>query len=130
MLPFKVGAVVVCDDIRQEQNNKVILIGVYNGILVVPAFPAELILTWWIQLASEKPGEFKLDVRLVKEDGAVALRGMIGFSIAAIDWSAMVLPKSVVQFQSPGKFKLQMTVQGEEDWQTLQELELKQAPTV
>jgi hypothetical protein len=36
--------VVVCDDIRREDNGKEILIGVYSGGIIVPQFPVPLAL--------------------------------------------------------------------------------------
>jgi hypothetical protein len=127
MLPFKIAAVVVCDDVRQEQdNNKYILIGVYNGTLITPAFPASIPLSWWIQLFPETLGEVTLDVQLVREDESILLRGTAGLQINALDWSAMVLPKVQVQFQSAGKLKLQLKMQDQGDWQTVQELVVRQ----
>ena len=57
MLPFKVVAAVLCDDIRQEQNSKHILIGVYNGGVIVPNFPAQLVVCWWLQVFPNEIGK-------------------------------------------------------------------------
>ena len=39
---FKVISIVICDDIRREQNKKHILIGVYSGTIIVGELPAVL----------------------------------------------------------------------------------------
>ena len=46
---FTVESVLLCDDIRREDNGKAILIGVYSGDIVVPQFPAVLRLSLWLQ---------------------------------------------------------------------------------
>ena len=61
---LKVEAVVVCDDIRREFNGKEILIGVYGGI-IVPRFPANLNLAFWIQFRTTETGEIPIFLRLV-----------------------------------------------------------------
>jgi hypothetical protein len=38
----KIRSVILCDDIRREDNGKEILIGVYNGVILFPKFPAVL----------------------------------------------------------------------------------------
>src|SRR5215472_4088319 len=40
--------VVFCDDIRREVTGKEILIGVYSGNLMVPRFPAAIVLATWV----------------------------------------------------------------------------------
>jgi hypothetical protein len=126
MFPFKVSAVVTCDDIRLEQNNKHILIGVYNGALVVAGFPTEIPLSWWIQLLPEKAGNFELEVQLVQDDTATLLRAMLGFAVITADWAALVLPPVRLQLQGPGKLKLQLKLKDQSDWHTIQELSVTQ----
>ncbi len=130
MLPFKVGAVVTCDDIRIEQNNKFILIGVYNGTIVVPAFPAVLGLCWWIQIFPEKLGRSDLEIRIIKDDGAVLLRAALGIDLSVEEWSAIALPQTPLQLQGAGHTKLQMKEKNETDWTTVVTFEVKVGPPV
>ena len=45
---FKVRYGIVCDDLRIEDNGKQILIGIYNGGIVLNSFPAPtMLLTLW-----------------------------------------------------------------------------------
>lgn len=44
MTPFL--STIYCDDIRQEVGGKLSLIGVYNGVLLVPQFPVTLPKLW------------------------------------------------------------------------------------
>ncbi len=127
MLPFEIRAVVACDDVRQEQNNKHILIGVYNGTIVVPGFPAELQLSWWLQVYTTETGKFDLELQLIRDDTSKLLRAMLQFEVHEKGWASLVLPKVPIQFQGPGKLKLQMKrKEDEKDWEDVQELDLRQ----
>ena len=125
MLPFKVVAAVLCDDIRQEQNSKHILIGVYNGGVVVPNFPAEFAVCWWMQILPNEIGKFEIDVQLVKDNRDVLLKAGIGFEIHAREWAAMVLPRIPLQLYGEGHLQLQMKVHTESNWTTVQDFDVK-----
>jgi len=130
MLPFTVAAVVLCDDIRLEQNNKHILIGVYNGTIVVQNFPAVFPVCWWMQVLSNETGSFELDIQLVKDQRDTLLRASIGYEIHTKDWASISLPRIPLQIHGPGKLQLQMKKKAESDWTTVQELEIKQGDVV
>ena len=46
-----------CDDIRQEVGNKLSLMGIYNGSMVVPSFPYELPRLFVCMRATASAGE-------------------------------------------------------------------------
>lgn len=46
-----------CDDIRQEVGNKLSLMGIYNGLMVVPSFPYELPRLFVCMRATASAGE-------------------------------------------------------------------------
>jgi hypothetical protein len=125
MLPFRVASVVVCDDIRVEQNNKFILIGVYTGNIVVGGFPAEIGLCWWIQFFVEELGKFELEMQLIKEDGAALLRLGAALELIEREWGVISIPKLPLQIQSDGSFKLQMKKKEDSDWATINEFSVK-----
>jgi uncharacterized protein DUF6941 len=125
MLPFKVHASVVCDDIRQEINNKFMLIGVYNGTVVTPGFPLDMLMTWWIQVFPEKLGSFELDIQLIKSDNSILRAGKFEVELKELEWSSFSLPRLPVQFQSPGRYKLQIKMPDEGQWQTVNEFDVK-----
>lgn len=56
---------VFCDDIRQENNGKVLLIGVYADNLQVSHMPARLPLSAWIRLYDLPQGASKLVLRFL-----------------------------------------------------------------
>jgi hypothetical protein len=125
MLPFNVTAVVLCDDIRFELNNKQILVGVYNGTIVVSSFPAEFPVCWWIQTFASEVGKFELDVQLIKDEKDILIKAEIGFEIHTKDWAVISLPRLPLQLHGPGRMKLQMKVKGDSEWTIIQELETR-----
>jgi hypothetical protein len=54
MRKLKLVCGIVCDDIRREDNGKEIIIGVYSGSIVVPQFPATLLLSLWVGLEAPR----------------------------------------------------------------------------
>ncbi len=124
MLPFKVGSVVLCDDIRVEKNEKFILIGVYSGTVIVPGFPTEIGICWWIQNFPHEVGRFELEVQVIKETSTL-VRGILGYEIRGKEWSAIPLPRTALHLQSPGIMKLQMKLKAGTEWTTIYEFDVK-----
>jgi hypothetical protein len=60
--------VIVCDDVRREDNGKEILIGVYSSDILVPVLPANLQLVFWMHVYNDEVGEFPFEVRLTGPD--------------------------------------------------------------
>lgn len=66
-IPLEIREVLVCDDIRREDNGKAILIGVYTGDMVFSNFPVNVRLSFWLQGRARKgagagQAQFKIDV--------------------------------------------------------------------
>jgi len=64
MSDFQFNAVLVCDDVRKEQNNKEILIGVYGSDIHVSALPANIFLSFWMEVTSAVKGPFQVVLRV------------------------------------------------------------------
>jgi hypothetical protein len=129
-LPFKVTAVVLCDDIRLEQNNKHILIGVYNGTIVFPNFPAQVQVSWWMQIWTLETGQFPLDMQVIKDEKDILLRARVGFDIHENDWASLALPRIPLQFHGPGKIQLQMKQNSDLEWTGIQDFDVKQGSII
>tara|TARA_R110001606_G_scaffold188662_1_gene336516 strand:- start:852 stop:1319 length:468 start_codon:yes stop_codon:yes gene_type:complete len=65
----KIGMVgcVVCDDVRVEDNGKIILIGVYAGDIVVPQFPADIPLRVYFSVRIEGAGTGILETEIITQ---------------------------------------------------------------
>lgn len=71
---IKVLTFLLADDIRQEQNGKSIIIGVYSGDVLVSRFPADLKVAIWLEIEitdkSMKPTmDLELRMQLVDDSG-------------------------------------------------------------
>jgi hypothetical protein len=125
MLPFKVAAVVLCDDIRVEQNNKYILIGVYNGTVVVPVFPSEFPVCWWMQIPPAEIGHYDLEIQLLKDKKDTMFKADIGFDIHSKEWASLTLPRIPLHLHGAGNAELQIKLKTDQTWTTVQEFEIK-----
>ena len=47
---IKIHSAIIADQIRREHNGKSIIIGVYSGDIILPKFPVELRLAFWIDV--------------------------------------------------------------------------------
>lgn len=65
----KVESCLILDDVRQEKNNKYVLIGVYRDAVIVPQFPSLIVLNFWIALKGDKRGKIPAVFRLAKRPG-------------------------------------------------------------
>lgn len=72
MIPkYRVGTVIVCDDVRSESSGKETLVGVYNGVLVVPSLPTSLPkLCFRLPIIADGPLTAKVTFRVVSPSGA------------------------------------------------------------
>ena len=69
--PLEVREVLVCDDIRREDNGKAILIGVYVGEIVANSFPLDVRLCFWLQGRARKgigAGDAQFKIELTNQD--------------------------------------------------------------
>jgi len=126
MLPFKINAVVACDDIRLELNNKAMLIGVYNGAMVVGGFPSDLRLAWWIQIFAEQPEKYDLEARVLKDGNSTLVRAQLVVDIKTSGWSSIILPPAPIQLQSSGRLDLEMRLKDAGKWDTIATVDVRE----
>lgn len=120
---LEVKHVIVCDDIRREDNGKEILIGVYSGGIVVPSFPAPLALSFWMQFsASEAAENIPVEFRVVGENEDVQFARMsAGMRVGKAGLGSIGLGAVPVMLQIPTTLRLQMK-QYDSDWKTVYEI--------
>jgi hypothetical protein len=102
----------ICDDMRREDNGKLIIIGLYTGTVALPQLPFVLpSLTFCTFLESDRPGQWSMEFRLeqletgrsmVGGGGAVVVQ-QPGLVIAPIKFGA-------VQFQAVGIYNFVVTI--------------------
>lgn len=57
-------AAIFCEGVREENNGKEILIGVYSGIITVPRVPGVVDLQCWINVSIRYPSSVSLKFRI------------------------------------------------------------------
>ena len=123
MLPFKIEAAVVCDDLRVENTGKHILIGVYVGVIGLLSLPTQLTLTWWIETAPPSADKIDGQMKIVHSDGAVLAQGNFSIVVEPDKASIITLQKVPVQIQSFGEIALMFKI-GSDDWVPIRKIKV------
>ncbi len=64
---MKFKNVIICDDVRTENNGKDIIIGVYAENITVQKFPANVVLCLWTQFFANRNGDIMVSFRVQKD---------------------------------------------------------------
>jgi hypothetical protein len=107
---------IVCDDVRREDNGKLIVIGMYASDIRLSVLPSHLILSFMIAVDSKKAGNVKFealislgDKELGRAEGELNLREGKSF---------ISLPRLGFEIQEGGQFKLEARL-GSDEWTEL-----------
>jgi Family of unknown function (DUF6941) len=126
--PLDIETVVVCDLIRQENNGKHLLIGVYGVSIGLPRLPMNLSLAWWILAKPNRKGEFRAQIRIVGPHDAVLMNGELLVNIKEIEKNFVLRLDTPIQIQSEGTLRFQIQFK-EPEWKTIKEIDVvKRAP--
>ncbi len=125
-----VKSVIICDDVRIENNGKAILIGIYTGTISLQSFPSTLRLAFW--LLGEVHGEGKIDFSVKvsfkpKDAEQQAFEANISpIEILVTDPYAelkqdfqLALPGIGVTFQQPGTLTVDVKQPRQSEYQTI-----------
>jgi hypothetical protein len=102
----------MCDDVRREDNGKLLLIGVYQDTILVPQFPTMMGLTFFASLESDRPGTWSMRMRVERmETGNRLVEGMgaITFPRPGIGANPVKIPN--IQFQESGSYQFVMEIE-------------------
>lgn len=117
--PIQIDFALVCDDMRREDNGKLILIGVYGYDIAVAEFPANIILTVVIGFKVTGPTEAAFELQVLHERKQIARgRGQFGVSASAILGFGGTLLKDI---SGPGEIEFQIKLPDQE-WQTIKKI--------
>jgi hypothetical protein len=120
--------VVVCDDIRREDNGKEILIGVYSGDILVGKFPINLTLSFWTQFEKIGAGKIPIRFRVSGPGGVTLFQGEGEFDTPeSVPLATLALGGIPVQIQRPGNISLELK-QGDDEWQTIKTIGVSHRP--
>jgi hypothetical protein len=126
MLLPDIATVLVCDDVRKEVTGKDILIGVYVGDILVPAFPASLRLAAWLELVPKEVGQVALDIRAGFPDQNAQLQ--LRLQINDLVPLGVALPGLQLVAQEQTEFVLE--IRDGKDWRVLKRKRVRQGQTI
>lgn len=109
---------VLCDDIRQEKNNKYILIGVFSGDVVVPQFPATLALSLYAEYFSDTPGQQNATL-IYALSGEKKIEAHAKISIRSPGTATLALPPVPIEFPEPGELTISVQLTDSEPFELL-----------
>jgi Family of unknown function (DUF6941) len=109
-----IRSVIICDDIRREDNGKELLIGVYSGVIIAPRLPAVL-RQMACRIEYEWNGSlthsFKLAVTTADDKTIVEATGDAALSNPA-DPAGLSISLGPIHFDAPAKFKIKFGIDG------------------
>ena len=121
---FEAG--IVCDDIRIENNGKLIAIGIYGVDIRLPEIPSGTTLSFLVVGTAIEDGDIKIEFRAQVNDSPV-LKIEAG---AGVRGGRLMIPVSNVPIvlNQEGRMVLEARNIGEKDWQNIGELVIGRAP--
>jgi hypothetical protein len=119
-----VKTVVVCDQVRREDNGKEMLIGVYSAGILVAQLPAPLMLSFWIQFKSTDVGETAVLFRLMGGEDVKFAEMHIQMQLLRPGMGSMTIGPIGIMLQVVTSLTLQMK-QGDQDWATIEEISVE-----
>jgi hypothetical protein len=105
----------ICDEVRQENNGKFIVIGLYTATITVPQLPFVFpFLTFFMFVNADRPGNFQLRLRLENmETGQRLIEGMGMLGVQKPGMGATPIRVGPVPIQSVGTYNFVVTIENE-----------------
>lgn len=118
MMQVRTNYAVICDDIRREDNGKLIYIGVYGRDIQVSSMPATLALSVALSLTVDEAGEINLEFAWEYEGKTISRgKGQIAMAepgVGMINIPALPIP----DLKEPGKLEFKVRFD-DKDWETV-----------
>ena len=88
--PKKIEYAIVCDDVRREDNGKLIIIGAYASDILIPSRSANLRLTILVAVRSETEHQSLVKIRVMQDSKQIyEMKEELKISVAAQDISSI-----------------------------------------
>jgi hypothetical protein len=117
-MPITARYILICDDFRREDNGKFILIGLYTPDMVVQQIPFPMpTLTFFLNLESDRPGNFGFRITLQHQESGTILGQAMGMIPVLNPAVPIIMPVKIggIQFNSVGLYSFSMTIDGQND---------------
>jgi hypothetical protein len=114
---------IVCDEVRREDNGKLLLIGVYSSSIIVQQLPAVLVLSLVLGVDNDKPAEAAMEFRVLLNE--IQLRRGKGVLNVRSAGQNLIAIQSIPleKIESEGLLDFQLRLR-DRDWETVCSLPL------
>jgi len=106
-MPITAKYILICDDVRREDNGKIIIVGMYIQDMIVPQLPFTMpTLAFFLNLESDRPGNFSFQFKLQhQESGTLIAQGM-GMAPVNIPHAPIIMPVKIgnILFKQEGLY--------------------------
>jgi len=109
--------ILMCDEVRQESNGKLIVLGLYTPDMAIPQLPFVVgSLTFFIALESDRPGNFQIRFALQNLDsGQNIAEGMGAVAFPKPGLGAMPIQLRNFGIPNAGTYVFSLTIEGQRD---------------
>ena len=124
---FEVQHVLVCDDVRRENTGKLILIGVYGRSIVFNDLPAQIELTFWLEVDQPETGTIPFQFQGIlapKEKQLFYVSGTVTVNVPVVS-THLVLGQVPLHIEEEGELSLQLK-QYDDDWVEIKTIAVEQ----
>lgn len=122
----KIDSVLICDDIRREDNGKAILIGVYIGNITLSSVPAGMMMSLWItgkMTGREIPIDLKVEIEAEEKNNCRTYEQKINVTNNEPDKKTaeicIALMRIPVEINSEGTLKIKVKGQDSKAWKEI-----------
>jgi hypothetical protein len=116
---YTIEFVLLCDQVRREDNGKLFAIGIYSGTIVLSEFPATLVLSLVTMIRAHKIGEARIELRILLDGAPVAGWDAMFGSPEATGSELISLPPIPVAVPHAGQLEFQFRQRETDAWQTV-----------
>jgi hypothetical protein len=112
-MPITARYVLMCDDVRREDNGKFLILGLYTPDMVVQQIPFAMpTLTFFLNLESDRPGNFGFRTKIEHQDTGNVLPQTTAMGAFGIVDPQQAFPVPIkfagVVFNAPGLYTFSM----------------------
>jgi len=114
-MAFEHKYTILCDDVRREDNGKLIVLGMYFGVITVPQFPSILpTLTVLSVFQADRPGNFPFTLKVQRLETGRAILEAQGFAGVQQPGPAVLPVKfGPVRLDESGAYSIVTEIQGQ-----------------
>jgi uncharacterized protein DUF6941 len=113
---IEVEYLIACDDVREEAGNKFSAMGIINGGIVLPSFPAVIRIAFFGHLLASQAGDTSIVFRVSLGDQTIGTASTPFAFTETVRSANLVLPAAMLQVPEATDIRLEVRGSEEQDW--------------